>query len=280
MPKRFVDTDRYRKSLRGVDPKLRLAFHWLWENCDAAGVWVIDADLFKFECGYKLDVEGLLKTCPRLELLATGAIRLLDFIEVNYGVLKPGYNPHKPVFRSLEFHRISPYAIPSIEPPKEHVQDLPNPSQRVEEEDEEEGEGTQGSEKERARTKPTSPERKVYEAVLWPTFDDFWEAYERKGNKKTSAAEWDRLPQKDREAIMRAVPDYVAAKPDKQFRKDGERYLKHRVWEDEVIARTMPSHGRVSTVEQKRQAVADIFAQEYAAEDAAGGHQHEQPEGL
>lgn len=39
-------------------------------------------------------------------------------------------------------------------------------------------------------------------------------------------------------------------------------------------------HGRVSTVEQKRKAVADIFAQEYAAQDAAGGHEHEQPEGL
>ena len=135
MSKRFVDTERRRKELRGVDPKIRLACAWLWENCDAAGVWSIDHDLFKFECGYKLDIESLLKTCGWIKTLPNGSLFLLDFVPVNYGVLKPGYNPHKPVFRSLEANGIEPLTL--------KFQDLPNPCPRVEEEDKEEG-NTQG----------------------------------------------------------------------------------------------------------------------------------------
>lgn len=106
---------------------------------------------------------------------------------------------------------------------------------------------------------------KVHEAVLWPTFDDFWAAYDRKGNKKTSAAEWGRLPQKDREAAMAAIPAYNASKPDKQFRKDGERFLKHRVWEDEIITPTSNGHGQPSN-QQGQLELAAIIARRYADE--------------
>lgn len=144
MGKRFIDTEINRTSMRGVDVKLRFAFEWLWANCDHAGVWRMDLDLFKFEAGYKLDVQALTKTCPRVQTLPNGNLFMVDFIAVNYGELKPGYNPHKPVFRSLEAN--------GIDPTTSQFQDLPNPSQRVEEEGE--GEDTQGSGKERARKGP------------------------------------------------------------------------------------------------------------------------------
>jgi hypothetical protein len=124
MGKRFIDTERYRQALRGVDPKLRLAHEWLWANCDPAGVWRYDADLFKFECGYKLDVDALLRSCPWIKRLPNGALFIADFVTVNHGALKPGYNPHKPVFRSFEANGIDPDTL--------QFQDLPNPSPRVE----------------------------------------------------------------------------------------------------------------------------------------------------
>lgn len=74
--------------------------------------------------------------------------------------------------------------------------------------------------------------------TVWPDFNDFWTAYEKKGNRKTAEAEWKKLTQSDREAIMGNVPKYNASKPDKQFRKDGERYLKLRAWEDAIIKPT------------------------------------------
>jgi hypothetical protein len=127
-----------------MDPKLRLAFNWIWENCDPAGVWDIDAELFRFELGYKLDLQGLLKSCPRVELIAGQALFLRDYIAVNYGTLKVGYNPHKPVFRSLAAH-----GIPET---SSLGQALPNPSPRVEEEDEDKEDfvGSNSEEKERA----------------------------------------------------------------------------------------------------------------------------------
>ena len=142
MGKRFIDTDLNRKSMRGVDVRLRFAFEWLWSNCDHAGVWQTDLDLFKFETGYKLDIQGLLKSCPRVEMLANGSLFLRDFIAVNYGALKEGYNPHKPVFRSLKAN--------GIETLDGMIQGLPKGSPTLEEEGEDEEEGNIPG-KERAR---------------------------------------------------------------------------------------------------------------------------------
>ena len=94
-----------------MDPKLRLAHEWLWQNCDCAGVWEMDADMFRFEVGYKLDVHGLLTACPWVQQLSSGALFFTEFIRVNYGVLKDGYNPHKPVFRSLVANGIEPLTL-------------------------------------------------------------------------------------------------------------------------------------------------------------------------
>lgn len=96
------------------------------------------------------------------------------------------------------------------------------------------------------------------EMMPWPTFDDFWTAYERKGNRKATEQEWAKIDQKEREAIMDHVPYYNSSKPDKQFRKDGERYLRGRVWEDEIVIPTniaaqknKQSNGGQSTEERR-----------------------------
>lgn len=99
----------------------------------------------------------------------------------------------------------------------------PNPKQRV---------GSmkievqiQSSEKERASEVP---------AELGPIFGEFWEAYGKKVGRPIAEREWAKLTQAQREAVMAHVPFYVRAK-EKVYRKDPERYLKHRAWEDEVI---------------------------------------------
>lgn len=152
MAKRFIDTEKNRVAHRGIDPKLRLAFEWLWQNCDAAGVWKIDLALFKFECGYALNIQGLLKSCPSLKQLPGGALFLSDFVPVNYGTLKIGYNPHKPVFRSLEANGIDPSTL--------QFQDLGNPCPRVEEE----GEGEE-EDKEKGNPARKGPDPEVQAVV-------------------------------------------------------------------------------------------------------------------
>lgn len=111
MPKRFIDTDAHKTELRRLDLKTRFTVDWLWRNCDCAGVWQTDQELFRFEAGFTLNLEVLLKSCPWVKRLPNGNVFLPEFVQVNYGELKPGYNPHKPVFRSLEANGIQPLTL-------------------------------------------------------------------------------------------------------------------------------------------------------------------------
>ena len=214
MPKRFIDTERNRKSMRGVDVKLRFAFEWLWQNCDAAGIWDWDPDLFRFECGYKLDIEALMKACPRVGRLPDGAVILLDFVEINYGKLKEGYNPHKPAFRSLEAH--------NVKSSDGQLQDLPKTCPSLEEEEEEEeedtGKGVQGEGAEK--------------------FEVFWDLYGKKVGRVKAEQKWHKLKPEEQEQVLEHVPAYVSSTPEVKFRKDPSTYLNGRCWEDEIINRT------------------------------------------
>ena len=105
------------------------------------------------------------------------------------------------------------------------------------------------------------------EIMIWPTFDDFWEAYERKGSRKITEAEWRKLSQRDREAVMAKVGAYVASRPEKTYRKDGERYLKHRVWEDEIP--NAPAPTKPKTHEDLAAGVEAILRAKYGDEAVA-----------
>ena len=160
MSKRFIDTEAHKVELRKADLKIRFTLDWLWKNCDAAGIWEVDADLFKFETGFDLDLEGLLKTCPWVKRLPTGPLFIPEFVTTNYGKLKEGYNPHKPVLRSLEAHGIDPSTL--------QFQDLGKSSRRLVDEGEEEDKKL---EKERAPATPDLPFSSDRYLEAWRAFE-------------------------------------------------------------------------------------------------------------
>ena len=69
---------------------------------------------------------------------------------------------------------------------------------------------------------------------LEAAFDDVWNVYGKKGNKKTSKAKYLKLSSKDRETLSENVGAYVLSTPDKQYRKNFETYINQEVWNDEV----------------------------------------------
>lgn len=79
--------------------------------------------------------------------------------------------------------------------------------------------------------KPT--DNKHQDLFVGLPFDGFWLKYDKKKGKSTSEKFWSRLPREIHEKIMKHLDEYT--KVEKQFRKDPERYLKNRTWEDEVI---------------------------------------------
>ena len=66
-------------------------------------------------------------------------------------------------------------------------------------------------------------------------FVEFWEMYGKKVGKDNTRKQWMKLNESEKDAILLAVPYYTRARPDAVYRKDPERYLKHKVWEDEVV---------------------------------------------
>lgn len=73
------------------------------------------------------------------------------------------------------------------------------------------------------------------EAVESPTFDEFWDAYDKKVARPKCERLYAPLSAQDREAIMQYIPLYKQAQPEKRYRKNPETFLRNRSWEDEII---------------------------------------------
>ena len=66
-------------------------------------------------------------------------------------------------------------------------------------------------------------------------FDEFWDAYDKKNGKKNCEKLYAKISEQERAKIKEHVPKYVAATPDKKYRKDPQTYLKGECWNDEII---------------------------------------------
>jgi hypothetical protein len=77
-------------------------------------------------------------------------------------------------------------------------------------------------------------------------FIDFWNLYDKKvGNKHKIEKKWNKLRRKDQEAILKYVPKYKEAQPEKRFRKNPETFLNNKSWEDEIISSAKPKKKKV-----------------------------------
>ena len=80
-------------------------------------------------------------------------------------------------------------------------------------------------------------------------FDAFWDAYGKKVGLRASQAAWKRIQPDDALAAeITAKAAAVAAAKEKQFRKDPERWLKGRHWEDEIVEPSRSAHARTGKV--------------------------------
>ena len=71
--------------------------------------------------------------------------------------------------------------------------------------------------------------------VFEPTFEEWWNAYNKKRGRKKAEAKWKKLSLNDKVACMKATPLYVASTPDPVYRKDPLTYLNGECWNDEII---------------------------------------------
>jgi hypothetical protein len=110
--KRFTETDKWRDTwFRKLKPLSKLAFIYIVDNCDSAGVWDPDFDLADFTIGEKVNwVDVLTDFGDRVEVLKNGKWHLVRFVEFQYGELVEECRPHAKILALLRSHGI-PYGI-------------------------------------------------------------------------------------------------------------------------------------------------------------------------
>ena len=74
------------------------------------------------------------------------------------------------------------------------------------------------------------------EILINYSFDEFWNAYDKKvGDKTKLEKKWNNLTDDIRTKILFHIEKYKISQPVKKYRKNPEAYLNNKSWEDEII---------------------------------------------
>ena len=109
--KRFTEADKWRDSwFASLTAREKLAYIYIVDNCDAAGVWDANTKLAEFMISEKVKWPELFnKMGNRVFRLTDGKWLLTRFVRFQYGKLSDDCRPHWSVFRLIEKHRPAGY---------------------------------------------------------------------------------------------------------------------------------------------------------------------------
>jgi len=79
-------------------------------------------------------------------------------------------------------------------------------------------------------------------------FDKFWVLYDKKVGRDKSFSLWSKLSKKDKESCMKFIPLYIKERPNKQYRKNPETFLRNKSWNDEIITSNNESQEEYNNV--------------------------------
>jgi hypothetical protein len=109
--KRFTDADKWDDPwFRRLSWQAKLAYLYILDNCDSAGVWEPDYAAADFHIGVKIKWGDVIEEMGnRVYYLQTNArVRVVKFIKFQYGRLSPDCKPHDKVYQALARHGIDP----------------------------------------------------------------------------------------------------------------------------------------------------------------------------
>lgn len=109
--KRFRDIEIWDKEwYMELAPRLKCLVAYLYDNCDASGVWTPNWKLLNLRINdeKKLSIEDI-KLLPEdnFEVLENGKIFVIEFINFQYGTLSEASPAHKPVFQAIKNNNLS-----------------------------------------------------------------------------------------------------------------------------------------------------------------------------
>lgn len=103
MAKRFTDTDKWKRPwFRKLPSEAKLAWIYLLDECDHAGVWIADLSLMSFQLNLDVSLSDLKRWFgEKIELVDHDKVFIRSFIEFQYGELRDGNAVHRSVISRL-----------------------------------------------------------------------------------------------------------------------------------------------------------------------------------
>lgn len=256
MAKRFIDTDMFKKQfIRGLEAPYKLLWLYIVNDCSHAGIWEVDLEVAEIRLGVAIEKEKALEVFgDKITILGSGSKWFLpDFITFQYGPLKENNRVHVSVISVLKKENLLNEDL--------SIKALISPLQ-----------GAKDKEKDKEQDKEMEKEKECQieeikidyqEAELYPTFDDFWEEYDKKrGDREKIKKKWHKLRQGEREDIMDYIPNYKVSQPDKIYRKDPDTFLNNKSWKDEIIFKQDQQHvqGKIQSVVNQTEELKRYYA--------------------
>jgi len=201
MAKRFTDTDKWKKPfIRGLEAPYKLLWFYILDDCDHAGIWIVDLEIASIRCGHTFYEKDVLKIFNgQVDVVRKGEIWFIrDFIDFQYGTLNPENRAHKSVLDRLKKYKIKPLISP-----------------------------LQGAKDKEKDTDIDKEKRKEQ-------FENFWNLYDNRKDKQKAESLWMKLSEEDINLIRKTISRYLAETPDKKFRKHPSTYLNQKTWLDYV----------------------------------------------
>lgn len=215
MAKRFITTELFKDAwYMDLTNKYKLFWIFLITDCDHAGIWQVNYKTASFYVGEHLEpseCERFLK--DRIIKIEDGKYWFIPkFIDFQYGQeLKFTNAAGRSVIGVLKKYQLLKF-LPKTKIIEGATKELQSSLQGLKDKD---------KDKDRVKEKES--------------FDTFWNLYDKKTGKEKCQKKWKTISFDDQEIILNSIPQYVAAIPDKQYRKNPFTYLNNKSWEDEIL---------------------------------------------
>jgi len=104
MAKRMTDTNKWRKPfIRALPTPYKLFWFYILDDCDHAGIWIVDMEVAQIRIGEAITAETALETFKGKVTVFDNGERwfMPDFVEFQYGQLNESNRAHNSVINTL-----------------------------------------------------------------------------------------------------------------------------------------------------------------------------------
>jgi hypothetical protein len=126
MPKRFTDTEKWRKGfVRSLEAPYKLLWLYILDECDHAGIWHVELDVACLRIGFNITMEDAILNLEKHIHPFDGDEKwfIVDFISFQYGELNESNRVHQSVIRQLRKYGLWKVYTSSLEGAKDKDKD-------------------------------------------------------------------------------------------------------------------------------------------------------------